>query len=104
MSSTVPAMPRGVLLYEIDRATDGSRARVNGVGTRHELELLEIERVRATVLRAVAHAVRRDVVGSGVAAKVDAIPVAATTLAGREGDARQRRKQRPASSADFAAP
>ena len=80
------------LRHEIDRAADRARTRVDGVRAGDELELLEIEWIRAAVLRAVAHAVGRDVARRGVAAKVDAVAVAAAAFAGRERDAGQRRQ------------
>ncbi len=77
---------------EIDRAADRACARVDGIRAGDELELLEVERIRAAVLRAVAHAVGRDVVAGGVAAQVHAVAVTAAALTRRERDAGQRRQ------------
>ena len=78
------------LADEVDRATDRTGAGVHGVRTVDEFDLFEIERIRSRVLRAVAHAVDRDVVAAGESAQIDAVSVTAAAFAGTERDTGQR--------------
>ena len=83
----------GDLADEIDRPAHASRPVEDGVGAVVDFDLLEVERVGAAVLRAVAHAVDGDVVAGRIAAQVNRIAIAAAAFARAEGDARNRRKR-----------
>ncbi len=80
----------GLLRHEVDAAADRSGAGVDGVRAVDRLDRVEVERVGAAVLRAVAQAVDEDVGVRAEAAQVDAVAEAAAALARAERDARQR--------------
>ena len=75
---------------EVDRAADAARSVEHRIGAIIDFDLLQIERIGAAVLRAVADAVDRDVGVGRIAAQVDAVAIAATALARAEGDAGDR--------------
>src|SRR3546814_1766497 len=75
------------LLDEVDRAADRTVAVIDRVRAVIDLDLLEVERIGAAVLGAVAHTVDGDVVAGRIAAQVDAVDIAAAAFASAEGDA-----------------
>ena len=75
---------------EVDRAADAARSVEHRIGAIIDFDLLQIERIGAAVLRAVADAVDRDVGVGRIAAQVDAVAIAAAALARAEGDAGDR--------------
>src|SRR3546814_7071232 len=76
------------LLDEVDRAADRTGAVIDRVRAVIDLDLLEVERIGAAVLGAVAHTVDGDVVAGRIAAQVNAVAIAAAAFASAEGDAR----------------
>ena len=77
-----------------------ARAVEHRIGAVVDLDLLQVERVGAAVLGAVADAVLGDVVARRIAAQVDRIAIAAAALAGAEGDSGNGGRARRAGSAD----
>src|SRR3546814_3290404 len=76
------------LLDEVDRAADRTGAVIDRVRAVIDLDLLEVERIGAAVLGAVAHTVDGDVVAGRIAAQVNAVAIAAAAFASADGDAR----------------
>ena len=74
--------------HEVDRPADRSRSVEHRIGAVIDLDLLEIERIGAAVLGAVANTVDGDVVARRIAAQVDRVAIAAAALAGAEGNPR----------------
>ena len=72
--------------HEIDRSADRSRSVEHGIGAVIDLDLLQVERIGAAILGAVAHAVLGEVVVRRIAAQIDAVAIAAAALAGAERD------------------
>src|SRR3546814_659992 len=75
------------LLDEVDRAADRTGAVIDRVRAVIDLDLLEVERIGAAVLGAVAHTVDGDVVAGRIAAQVNAVAIAAAAFASADGEA-----------------
>ena len=78
----------GALRDDVDVAADRARAAEYGIGAVGDFDLFDVERVRAAILRAVAHAVDADVGIGALSAQVDAVAITAAAFARAEGDAR----------------
>src|SRR3546814_6370976 len=72
---------------EVDRPADRAGPVEYRIGAVIDFNLLEVERVRAAILSAIAHAVLGDVVAGRIAAQVDRVAIAAAASAVAEGDA-----------------
>ncbi len=77
----------GPLGHDVDRSADRTRPAIDRIGAVHDLQLFEVERIGAAILRAVAHAVLGDVGIRRKAAQHDRIAIAATAFARAKGDA-----------------
>src|SRR3546814_6979173 len=86
--TTLLRSPLRRLLDEVDRAADRTGAVIDRVRAVIDLDLLEVERIGAAELGAVAHTVDGDVVAGRIAAQVNAVAIAAAAFASAEGDAR----------------
>src|SRR3546814_15094309 len=86
--TTLLRSPLRRLLDEVYRAADRTGAVIDRVRAVIDLDLLEVERIGAAVLGAVAHTVDGDVVAGRIAAQVNAVAIAAAAFARAEGDAR----------------
>ena len=72
---------------EVDRSADRACARIDRIGTVHDLDLFEDERIAARILPAVAHVIDSDVARRRIAAQRDLVRRCHSALRRAEGDA-----------------
>jgi hypothetical protein len=81
------------LADQVDVAGDRAAAGIDRVRAVGDFDLLDVEIVRAGILRAVANVIDGDVAVRAEAAQIDAVAIAAAAFAGAEGDAGHRRQR-----------